>query len=1207
MSPSPHRLISLAVSFFATSILSLNAELVGYWKFDEISGTVANDQLGNHPGLIGTGVSIGRPGINGTAFEFDGSLNGKVEIGQATFLPAIVSSQTVSFCAWLKSTKTSASQSLIFIGDDTVADQYYSLGTNAGNGAARGILRSGNFTSAPGPSVTDGNWHHIAATITVSAGNKTIRTYVDGVLESTLTEADTAPTGLNDVEIGRLGRGGSGPTDLTLGLIDEVQIYDHLLTDAEVLSLFQNPGVAIGEVTAEPDSTILHHNSKVRLGVLDNDSGIFDQTSVEITSPPSFGTATVDHENGTILYTHTTGTPSSDLFSYRVESLVGGFSDPTTVTLNFSTALRIPNSTVKMPSTPPATSIGVENAFPGLTFDQPSTFASPPGDNHRLFIGQKNGLIWVIPDVTAASPTQLVYLDLRSRVESNEEENGLKGLAFHPDFLSNGRLFVSYVHETVPGGNKEDFFVRLSEFVAATPTSSTSLPGTSEIFHINQIFNPITGNTPRIHNIADCNFGPDGYLYLGIGDGDGHPDPSNHSQKINGDLWAGLLRIDVDKLSNLEPNPHPGIPTDSATGKARFSIPLDNPFVHTSLGGTWTGSYNGQPIADLSTVRSEYYATGLRNPWQFSWDNGELWLGDVGFNSREEINLIVSGANYGWVYYEGDIIRGGNYGQPPANVVFTPPLHQYNHGSGINEGNAVIGGYVYRGSRYPGLDGRFLYADFTSGNIWALERQLSAPPQIERIAGESGIVGFAPDPSNGDVLMLDIGDGVVRRLTTSLDDTTFPKTLSATGIFADLSDLSPNPGVVFYKPNLKFWSDHADKSRWFVISNLTDKFGYNRDAPWDYPVGTVWVKHFDLQLDRGNSASAKRLETRVFVRTADGSYGVSYKWNEEETEAFLVPDSGDTFELDITDGGTPSTQTWSIPSRAQCISCHNPQAGHALSFNTPQLNREGSIAGVHGNFLSLLKSSGYLDTLPESPNVLPRHVAPDDPEATSEAKARSYLAVNCAYCHQEGGTGGGNFDLRAYLSLDQTGIIDGESAQNGGNPVNKLIVRGHHNNSVIWNRAAAANGFTRMPPIGTNEIDFAGTAMLADWINNSLPSWQSYKEWRVANFGNETNPIGARDQNPDQDNSSNFLEYLAKTNPKQSSDNWDPNISFLADGIRFKNLPGAHLTLESSEDLRSWLPLDSEGNDGTPTNGAFRSLPHSYLDPNRFFRIRVSE
>jgi hypothetical protein len=218
---------------------------------------------------------------------------------------------------------------------------------------------------------------------------------------------------------------------------------------------------------------------------------------------------------------------------------------------------------------------------------------------------------------------------------------------------------------------------------------------------------------------------------------------------------------------------------------------------------------------------------------------------------------------------------------------------------------------------------------------------------VQRIAGQVGIAAFASDPSNGDVLIVDHDNARILRLVALPVTNSYPEMLSNTGIFTNVPELLPAPGVLPYEPNLSFWSDHASKSRWFTIPDPTNTMTWSRDGLWSFPSGMVWVKHFELELTRGNPATKRRLETRILVKNSDGAYGVSYRWNDTQTDAMLVPDEGVEFTLNVTNNGVPTLQTWHIPSRAECLACHTPAAGYALSFNTRQLNRTNTINGTY--------------------------------------------------------------------------------------------------------------------------------------------------------------------------------------------------------------------------------------------------------------------
>ncbi|RYD49826.1 MAG: hypothetical protein EOP85_00870, partial [Verrucomicrobiaceae bacterium] len=1192
----------------------LDADLVAHYRFDEPAGasTAVNHVSGSSTGAVGSLVTTGLAGIAGSAYHFPGNAaqTGIVDMGNASFLPLFDLGKALTFSAWVKTADTTGGRNVaVFAGNDTVVSSYVDMGLAAAQAGQQG---SANARFRPNANnnlaeifstpkvINDDVWHHVVMTVNLQPTPGRMRLYVDGVERSSAPLAGGAFPAFNNLEIGRLGR--AGPIDSFDGLIDDVQVYDEALTAGDVAFLFNNPGLTVSEPVPPvltPDDVTLHHGGSVRLEVLANDQSGLQVGTVEIVTAPQSGSATPDAE-GEILYKHLTGTPETDTFTYRVKGLSGLFSEPATVTINFSTALRIPNTTLRMPPEPPPLNFSVVNAFPGVSFTNPSTMESPPGDAKRLFVGERGGKIYVIPDVTAASPVKLLYLDLSSITLDDGNEQGLKGFAFHPQFATNGYIFAAYNH--LEEGLE---YVRISRFRAENPASDEPVSLATEQMLINQLFKPESGNQPRVHNLAECNFGPDGYLYIGMGDADGHPDPSDNSQRIDKNFWSCLMRIDVDLEpedntvadgtgsddANLPPNAHPAVVLHD--GFPLYEIPADNPFV----GAT---SFNGLPL-DSARVRTEFYAVGLRNPWQFTWDapNGNLWVADVGYNTKEEVNLVTKGGNYGWVFMEGTLPRKG---VPPPGATLVPPVYEYDHGSGPYQGNAVIGGLVYRGGLYASLHGKYIFADHLSGNIWSMTTD-GASPVVQRIAGESGITCFAMDPSRDSLLMLDL-DGAVRRLVTTASNAGFPPTLGATGVFADLADLSPNPGVVPYEPNLTFWSDHAVKKRWFVIKDTVAKFGWSADGPWQSPVGAVLVKHFDLELDRGNPATRKRLETRLLVRTAAGSYGVSYRWNEQGTDATLVADEGASFTVDVVDHGTPVVQTWQIPSRSQCSTCHTAQGGHFLSLDTRQLNRAGFMAGTGGNFLSLMELSGYLDQLPQSPNLLPRHVGPDEIDYTLEARVRSWLAVNCSYCHRSGGTGGGNFDVRAALSLAGTNMVGGEPSS-AGHPY-KLIAPGDHDRSVIWNRIAVANGFTRMPPLGSNLTDQQGIRLLQDWIDQKLPARQGYAAWREEQFGSSS-PESEPGADPDADGHDNLKEFLTGSGPRDGGSLWNPGLTVGDQWLTFQNLEDRRIWIETSANLVEWTLWDIPGNDGMPVEGPTRSFARPPGESQRFFKLRVEE
>ena len=939
-----------------------------------------------------------------------------------------------------------------------------------------------------------------------------------------------------------------------------------------------------------PDTITMHHHTPAGIPVLRNDSGPLDPTTLAITTAPRFGSAT-PRPDGTILYTHTSATPPADILAYTIADFSGNTSAPALVTITFSTNLRLPNTTAFMPGAPPSSLYQIVDAFPGVTFSAPTSMESPPGDTNRLFVCERGGRISVIPNVTATAPTQTLFLDLSARVEDDGGELGLKGIAFHPGYQTNRIFYVTYC--TVSNATR---YVCLSRFktLAQNPNAANT---NSEKLLIRQ------QNDNVMHNIDDAAFGPDGYLYVAFGDEGPQADGNGNSQRIDKDIWSALLRIDVDgRPGSLAPNPHASIVTN-AQGQPRFAIPPDNPFIGTT-------QFNGVTV-DPAQVRTEFYAVGFRNPWQFSFDplTGDLWLGDVGFETREEIDIIVPGKNYGWVYFEGTQ-RFGPW-DLPEGFNPTPPVWDYPHASGSFSGYSVTAGLVYHGTRYPHLDGKFLCADFVTGNLWSLTRTDDAT-NVVRFAGETGIVQFGRDPANGDILLLD-HDGRVCRLLLPPGAESFPQTLGATGFFADLATLSPNPGVVPYEPNLSFWSDYAIKHRWFVLPNLEDRVGYAPEGAWTLPAGMIWLKHFELERHRGNPASRTRIETRVLVRTTNSLYGVSYRWNDEGTEAFLAPDTGEEITLAITNQfGEPATQHWKIPSRAECLSCHRANTGRALSFNTRQLNRDGTLGGATGNFLALLAQAGYVSNAIPAPATLPRHVRPDETAYSLEARARAYLAVNCAQCHQPGAFSGApaTWDARPQLTLPATKLVNGLPANNGGNPTNRLVLPGDPAHSVLVNRIGATNGFSRMPPLATSELDTNAIALLADWITQQLPSWQPYPAWRLAHFGDTNAPAGNPTADPDADGARNDQEFFTFTDPNTPDPAWSATIDVVSnDLVEIRhNLPNRHVFVEAGTNLVDWETWDAPGNDGLPlAPNTTHTITAPAPGPPGFFRFRIEE
>ncbi|GHC12625.1 hypothetical protein GCM10007047_32500 [Cerasicoccus arenae] len=801
----------------------------------------------------------------------------------------------------------------------------------------------------------------------------------------------------------------------------------------------------------------------------------------------------------------------------------------------------------------------LEDAFPGLTFRDALSIEHDPTDPNRIYVAEKGGKLWVIPDVSI--PEKELFLDLTvlHRVP-NVWEAGLLGVAFHPNYAENGYFYVFYCPENTAQGDIRRNRISRFQVSAGNPNQADH---SSETILINQ-----ADPAEPFHDAGDLHFGADGYLYFTIGDRGGADDQYNVSQRLDHEYFSGLFRIDVDKRpENLEPNPHPSVYRETSEDLANYSVPVDNPWV----GAT---EFNGLPV-NPDEVIMEYFAIGLRNPYRFYIDEfmGDIWIADVGQNSEEEINIARGGENFGWAFREGSL-NGPKIHEAPEAFVETPPVYTYPR----ELGHAIIGGILYRGSVHPELYGAYLFADYVSGRITAL-RNADGNYKPELLLAQQLVSGFDTNPVTGDILIMVKGSSLgnkIMKLVRNYDvNDDLPIMLSGTLAFLSVNELIPAPGVIPYTPNLSFWSDMAVKQRWFALPNTTP-IDYHENEPWTYPEGTVWIKHFELEMERGNPASKRRVETRFIVKTEDDAYGVSYQWNEAGTNAQLAPQEGVDLEFEIIDeNGLERTQPWRIPSRSQCMQCHTKIAGYALSFNSRQLNRVTEFQEAEQNVLQALTQMGYLQDGPTAADLpyLPAYAVTNDATQSLEHRARSYLAVNCVQCHQPGGPAITPFDVRPQIPLHQTQMMNalpGNDSGGNGNPDNRIIVPGEPELSVLLQRMCECEGFSRMPPLGSYEIDEGGVQLIHDWIA-SMVDYESYEDWTARYFGEPHAPEAALGSDPDQDGQHNEVEYLAKTDPTRYHSAWRPEIQ-IGDNwhIEFATMPGTPIIIESSTNLVDW-------------------------------------
>ena len=398
---------------------------------------------------------------------------------------------------------------------------------------------------------------------------------------------------------------------------------------------------------------------------------------------------------------------------------------------------------------------------------------------------------------------------------------------------------------------------------------------------------------------------------------------------------------------------------------------------------------------------------------------------------------------------------------------------------------------VYHGTRFPQFEGTYFFADYQTGDLWALRYDGNVVTEVRTLPlNEPGIAAFGTDPRNGDLLVVDFNSGVVRRLTYIEPPAgpVLPGTLAETGVFANPANRSVPPGVISYQVNVPSWADNGVLQRWFTVPDTNLTVAWKADGNWSFPTGTVWIQHIDLR----TNAILPRIpvETRLLVRTTDGVYGATYRWG-GQTNATLVGEAGDSELFTITDssGNLVRNLNWIYPSRTDCIRCHNSTGGFALGFNTAQLNLNRSYpssefpgaTGTSANQISSLAAVGYFGNPVPDPATLPAFALWNNPSATLEWRVRSYLAANCVQCHQADVLQSGNWDARYHISLPQSSIIWGWLNQNFGNSNAHVITPHSLTNSMIFQRLGAFVG-TRMPPVGSSLVDTNNLNLMAQWI-----------------------------------------------------------------------------------------------------------------------------
>lgn len=658
----------------------------------------------------------------------------------------------------------------------------------------------------------------------------------------------------------------------------------------------------------------------------------------------------------------------------------------------------------------------------GAMVPSPVQMGPAPDGTKRVFLVSQPGRIFVTGGVTdgvTATGSASLWLDITmGRNLEAGGEKGLLGLAFAPDFTTSGRFYLNYTRRQ--GGQLQTV---ISRFTVNPPL--TGLPNAASEQILLTIDQPYDN-----HNGGGLVFGPDGFLYIGMGDGGSAGDPQNNSQNMNS-LLGKMLRIDVN------------------TTNATYRVPPDNPFI-------------GQ-----MGRRAEIWASGLRNPWRFAFDpvDGTMWAADVGQNAVEEVDVIEKGKNYGWKIMEGDRCYS-----PPTDcdrTGLTMPAYAYPQ----SEGRSVTGGFVYRGRALPELSGHYLFSDYVSGVIWGLQKMTDGR-YVRSTLLETGkaVSAFGLD-ADGELYIFDYRSGDIFRLdpgeTVPAGGAMLPSLLSETGCFADLSMRRFARGVISYGVNAPLWSDGADKERGLSLPP-GQRIRYSESGAWSLPVGSVLIKTFLLD--------GRPLETRFLMRGSDRWRGVTYRWRPDGSDAELLT-------MGLTE--PVGNRTWSYPSRTDCLTCHTEASGQVLGIQTGQLNRVHDVYGTGRthNQIDLLARLGIVEDVPAEAAQLPRWPEPSDQAAPLGVRARAYLTANCAHCHQPGGVAVGTTDLRFDKKLTDTRAC-GVAPSQGDLGVQgvRILLPGDPDKSTLLLRMVTLDPAVRMPTVSSSIADTDGIALVRRWI-----------------------------------------------------------------------------------------------------------------------------
>jgi uncharacterized repeat protein (TIGR03806 family) len=706
---------------------------------------------------------------------------------------------------------------------------------------------------------------------------------------------------------------------------------------------------------------------------------------------------------------------------------------------------RIPWTTSQVIGSPePPLPYTVEKTFTSRTWKAPIFLTAEPETDWLWIVepGDDKGLpskVLRVRDDAKADHAE-TFFELRDRL--------IYSVAFHPDYRANGHIYC-FTHGLAGEFARKN---RISRFTIARQVPHQCDPQSEQV---------IIEWQSAGHDGGGIVFGHDGMLYISTGDGSTDSDAWVSGQDLS-ELLGGVLRIDVDH-------------TD---GTQAYSVPKDNPFV-------------GMPNA-----RPENWAYGLRNPWRLCIDHrtGQIWAGNNGQDLWETVHLIRRGENYGWSVYEGSHPFYLNRKLGPTPVV--APTVEHPH----SEARSLTGGVVYYGDEFSELNGTYVYGDHSTGKIWGIRHDGSRVTWQKELADtQLQITAFAVS-HRGQLLIADYAGAIYRLIRSPRQESSlkFPMSLSQTGLFLSTKDHHVQPGVIPYSVNVQGWADGAHVERFMAlpddsrIGNLTN--------------GTVLVQTLSFERETETPKSLERIETRLLTRQNGEWVGYSYRWNDEQTDATLVDAKGDEKELVIKDAPLPGgsrRQTWRFPSRAECMTCHSRAANFVLGVTELQLNKVHDYGPIRDKQLRTLQHIGVFTGALPKPDaaslVDPYDANPTAPVGlpTLDARARSYLHVNCAVCHVESGGGNSKMELGFTTKSERMNLIGARPQHETFGIANAMLVfPSDPDHSILYQRIAR-RGRGQMPPLVSHIVDERAVALFRDWIRKMKPAQNVVRNWKM--------------------------------------------------------------------------------------------------------------